>query len=125
MLIQACVSLNALPTLRCATNQFVSMCIKRIGRWRVAIAMLLCLILLSCAGTIQPSDERRYELKGTVVSFNKAQQQVVITHETIPELMDAMTMSFTMSSDCPPRYVEYVSWVPFGFRRATKASVRE
>ncbi len=99
MLIQACVSLNALPTLRCATNQFVSMCIKRIGRWRVAIAMLLCLMLLSCAGTIQPSDERRYELKGTVVSFNKAQQQVVITHETIPELMDAMTMSFTLKED--------------------------
>ena len=34
-------------------------------------------------------------------------------------------MSFTMSSDCAPRYVEYVSCVPFGLKRETKASVRD
>jgi len=56
-------------------------------------------MLLNCAGANQPSAERRYEMKGKIVSFNKAQQQVVITHETIPGLMEAMTMPFTLKED--------------------------
>jgi len=42
---------------------------------------------------------QRYELKGKIVSFNKAQQQVVVQHETIPGFMDAMTMPFTLKED--------------------------
>jgi len=42
---------------------------------------------------------QRYELKGKIVSFNKAQQQVVVQHETIPGFMEAMTMPFTLKED--------------------------
>ncbi len=58
-----------------------------------------CMFLAGCA---QPPDEsraQRYELKGKIVSFNKAQQQVVIRHEEIPGFMEAMTMPFTLRED--------------------------
>ena len=42
---------------------------------------------------------QRYELKGQIISFNKAQQQVIVRHETIPNFMDAMTMPFTLKED--------------------------
>jgi protein SCO1/2 len=38
-------------------------------------------------------------LKGKIVSFNKAQQQVVIEHEAIPDFMEAMTMPFTLKEE--------------------------
>jgi protein SCO1/2 len=43
--------------------------------------------------------ERRFELKGKVVSVNKAQRQVTIAHERIPDFMDAMTMPFNVRED--------------------------
>lgn len=69
-------------------------------------ACLLIFILLS-GGIIfgacsEPPDQtraQRYELKGKIVSFNKAQQQVVIAHEAIPDFMEAMTMPFTLKED--------------------------
>lgn len=42
------------------------------------------------------ADAKRYELRGTVVSFNKAQSQVVVSHGEIPGLMEAMTMPYTL-----------------------------
>ncbi|HKP73235.1 MAG TPA: SCO family protein [Pyrinomonadaceae bacterium] len=38
-------------------------------------------------------------MKGKIVSFNKAQQQVVIEHEAVPGLMEGMTMPFTLKED--------------------------
>jgi protein SCO1/2 len=38
-------------------------------------------------------------LKGKIVSFNKAQQQVVVQHEEVPGFMEAMTMPFTLRED--------------------------
>jgi protein SCO1/2 len=35
-------------------------------------------------------------MRGTIVSFNKEQQQVVVSHEAIPGLMEAMTMGYTL-----------------------------
>jgi protein SCO1/2 len=35
-------------------------------------------------------------MRGTIVSFNKSQEQVVISHKEIPGLMDAMTMPYTL-----------------------------
>jgi len=46
-----------------------------------------------------PNRGQRYELKGKIVSFNKAQQQVVIEHEAIPDFMEGMTMPFTLKED--------------------------
>jgi len=40
--------------------------------------------------------ERRYELKGKVVSVNKERRQVTIQHEDIPGYMEGMTMPFTL-----------------------------
>lgn len=67
--------------------------------------LMLVLVLIACAwlaGCSQAPDERgaqRYELKGRIVSFNKAQQQVVIQHEEVPGFMEAMTMPFTLRED--------------------------
>ena len=51
-----------------------------------------CFLLTSC----QRAPERRFELKGKVVSVNKAQRRVTIDHEQIPGFMDAMTMPFNV-----------------------------
>ena len=42
---------------------------------------------------------QRYELRGRVISVDKNHNQVVIAHESIPGLMDAMTMPFTLRAD--------------------------
>jgi Cu/Ag efflux protein CusF len=39
---------------------------------------------------------RRYALQGRVVSIDKASQQVVVDHETIPGFMMAMTMGYAV-----------------------------
>jgi protein SCO1/2 len=58
-----------------------------------------CAFLVACSSEPDESGARRYELKGKIVSFNKAQQQIVIQHEAIPDFMEAMTMPFTMRED--------------------------
>ncbi|HVG30281.1 MAG TPA: SCO family protein [Pyrinomonadaceae bacterium] len=61
-------------------------------------AFLLCAALtsLSCSPSAPRADAKRYELRGTIVSFNKDQRQVVIAHEAVPGLMEGMTMPFTL-----------------------------
>jgi protein SCO1/2 len=61
-------------------------------------ALLLCVALVSpsCSRTAPSADAKRYELRGTIVSFNKDQQQVVVAHEDVPGLMEGMTMPFTL-----------------------------
>ena len=68
--------------------------------------LMLVLILTACAflaGCSRTPDARspaqRYDLRGKIVSFNKAQQQVVIQHEEVPGFMEAMTMPFTLRED--------------------------
>ena len=56
-----------------------------------------CAFLAACSP--DESQAKRYELKGEIVSFNKAQQQVVIRHEEVPGFMEAMTMPFTFRED--------------------------
>lgn len=46
-------------------------------------------------------NEKRYELKGKVVSVDKSQQTVTLAHEEIKDLMPAMTMPFTMKDQWP------------------------
>src|SRR5262245_27724545 len=45
------------------------------------------------------SAAQRYEIKGKVVSVDKANQKVTIAHEEIKGYMDAMTMPFTLFDD--------------------------
>jgi protein SCO1/2 len=65
------------------------------------ILLMLGGIILGACASQQPDDSRaqRYELKGKIVSFDKAQQQVIVQHETIPDFMEAMTMPFTLKED--------------------------
>lgn len=56
---------------------------------------LLCLLLASCGPKPEPQPQgRRFDLKGTVVSVDKAQQTATISHEEVEGFMDAMTMPF-------------------------------
>ena len=54
-----------------------------------------CFLLTSC----RRAPEKRFELKGKVVSVDKAHRQVTIEHEQIPGFMDAMTMAFNVRED--------------------------
>lgn len=54
-----------------------------------------CFLLTSCGR----APEKRFELKGKVVSVNKAQRQVTVDHEQIPGFMGAMTMPFSVRED--------------------------
>jgi protein SCO1/2 len=59
----------------------------------------LCFSLLvasACGRGGAAANAKRYEMRGTIVSFNKAQEQVVISHEEIPGYMEAMTMPYTL-----------------------------
>jgi protein SCO1/2 len=45
------------------------------------------------------ANAQRYEIKGKVVSADRANHQVTIDHEAIPGYMEAMTMTFSLSDD--------------------------
>src|SRR4051812_10944978 len=62
------------------------------------ITMALCILLSACQS--QPQG-KRYELKGTVVSVDKAHGAAVISHEEIKGYMEAMTMSYTLKDAWP------------------------
>ena len=68
---------------------------------RRLIMLLIAGIVFGACASQQPDQNRgqRYELKGKIVSFNKAQQQVLIQHEAVPGFMEAMTMPFTLKED--------------------------
>ena len=70
---------------------------------RLAALLLTFAFLLTtpfgCGRTEAPAEAKRYELRGTIVSFDKNQQQVIVAHEEVPGLMEAMTMPFTLKDD--------------------------
>ena len=51
------------------------------------------LFLSACAGK-PAAEEKRYALKGKVVSVDRAKSEVLVEHEDIPGYMPAMTMEF-------------------------------
>jgi protein SCO1/2 len=68
-------------------------------RTKLQLSCLLITFALFAVGCDQhraSAQAKRYEMRGRVVSFNKAQEQVVISHEAIPGLMEAMTMPYTL-----------------------------
>lgn len=67
-------------------------------------------LLLACAlftwgcGSAPPNEsnsanQKRYDLRGTVVSVDKIQKRAKIDHEAVPGFMDAMTMDFPIHED--------------------------
>jgi protein SCO1/2 len=65
---------------------------KRYSLFLLSVALIVS--VASCQR--KASDEKRYELKGRVVSVDVAGGTVVIDHAAIPDLMEAMTMSFPL-----------------------------
>ncbi len=67
----------------------------RPGAAAFALALLAfaSVSLLGCRGT-EKANEKRYPLKGKVVSVMKEDQRVVVDHEAIPGFMGAMTMPY-------------------------------
>jgi protein SCO1/2 len=63
---------------------------------------LLLIMVLSVFALLtgcQRTPERRFDLKGKVVSLDKEHRQVTIAHEEIKGFMDAMTMPFRVKDD--------------------------
>ena len=67
---------------------------------RRAFILLLCLGLTSCQSPPEKPG-KHYEVKGTVVSVDKANKQLTLSHEEIKDYMDAMTMPFTLKDPWP------------------------
>jgi len=66
------------------------------------LIIILALPLLACRQEAPPTaspNASRYDLRGKVVSFDKARQEVTIAHEAIPGYMEAMTMPFTLNEE--------------------------
>ena len=62
-------------------------------------ACFLSAVSFGCARPDGYREAKRYELKGTVVAFDKNQRQVIVAHENVPGLMGAMTMPFTLNEE--------------------------
>ena len=66
---------------------------------RYFVFFLSCILLLAGCGTSvstesNTANQKRYDLRGTVVSVDKLQKRAKIDHEEIPGFMDRMTMEF-------------------------------
>ena len=65
-------------------------------------ALLFCFVLCGCARQEPSADAanaKRYPIKGTVVSVDKAAKKAKIAHDEIEGFMEAMTMDFTIKED--------------------------
>ncbi|MFN6202404.1 MAG: SCO family protein [Acidobacteriota bacterium] len=66
------------------------------------LIIILALPLLACRQEAPPTaspNASRYDLRGKVVSFDKARREVTIAHEAIPGYMEAMTRPFTLNEE--------------------------
>jgi protein SCO1/2 len=59
---------------------------------------MLLLFVFAC-GPRRPTNEKRYPVKGKVITVNKAERTATIKHEDIPGYMPAMTMAFKIKND--------------------------
>ena len=73
---------------------------------RYAILFIIAAVLFSACQSaenantnITSSAAKRYDLRGKVVSVDKAAKKATIEHEAIPDFMDAMTMEFPIRED--------------------------
>ena len=62
----------------------------------LALLLVLNAGALSCSSKRRNGPEKRYELKGRVVSVDRAHESIEIDHETVPGLMEGMSMPFTL-----------------------------
>lgn len=67
-------------------------------RAAIVVIFALCALGAGC-GASNRADEKRYELKGKVVSIDKRGATVTIAHDEIPGYMEAMTMPFMLKDE--------------------------
>ena len=72
---------------------------KRLSLFLFSLILSLSLIACKEKPPQASSGAQRYDVKGKVVSANKADHKVTIEHEDIAGYMDAMTMPFTLLDD--------------------------
>ena len=63
--------------------------------WVLFVTIGVCFVMAGCRSV----PESRHDLKGKVVSVDKARRQVTIAHEQVPGFMDAMTMPFNVREE--------------------------
>lgn len=68
------------------------------------IGVLIALIATACqqpaaSTTSDPANQKRYDLRGKVVSVDRANKTADVEHEEIPGLMPKMTMPFKINED--------------------------
>ncbi len=65
-------------------------------RRHLLLFSLLCLMFMvgSCQREAAPQPPKRYSLRGKVVSIDKNSNSLVVSHESIPNFMSAMTMPY-------------------------------
>ena len=67
---------------------------------RKALAfVVIVLTLVAACGPRRSANEKRYPLKGKVVSVNKAERTATIAHEDVPGYMPGMTMPFKIKNE--------------------------
>ncbi|MGI8668438.1 MAG: SCO family protein [Aridibacter sp.] len=71
---------------------------------RYLLFFLFPILLFTACPSSKPQETssanlKKYDLKGKVVSVNKAKKQAAIDHEEIPGFMSAMTMDFNIKDD--------------------------
>ncbi|MDT4896841.1 MAG: hypothetical protein QOH25_1918 [Acidobacteriota bacterium] len=71
------------------------------NRNRLSIFFLLCCALMMACQSKPAVQGKRYELKGRVVSVDKANMSATISHEAVKDLMDGMTMPFKLKDAWP------------------------
>jgi len=73
------------------------------NRYPFYFTLIICLIISACSSKSKTPEAsnaaQRYEVKGKVVSADKANHKVTIAHEEIKGYMEAMTMPFTLLED--------------------------
>jgi protein SCO1/2 len=72
----------------------------KLNLFKLALLLLICAGLMSCKSEPAPSG-KRYDLKGTVVSVDKANQTATIAHEEVKDFMEGMTMPFKLKDPWP------------------------
>lgn len=60
--------------------------------------MIICLTVSACQ-SLEGGEAREYEIKGQVISVDKRARQAIISHEPVPDFMEAMTMPFTIKEE--------------------------
>jgi protein SCO1 len=66
------------------------------------LCVITSLLLLSCRSdepVQSPENVRRFDLRGTVISVDKAAKRATVEHEEIPGFMEKMTMDFPIKED--------------------------